>query len=170
MYGCMEGLPRTNSLDLATLFESQVGAVFGFTLARCGSRDIAEDLTAETFAAASRHFDAGRGAEVTPGWLFTVARRRLIDHWRAGESHGNKLRRLADVQRVSEPPDTDPDGRVDVALASLPERQRAALSLRYLDDFSTSEVAAALEVSYKAAESLLARARRSFERAYEEGA
>ena len=47
------------------------------------------------------------------------------------------------------------------ALDSLPLRQRAVLCLRYLDDWSTAEIAEALELSIPAVESLLARARRS---------
>ena len=40
--------------------------------------------------------------------------------------------------------------------------------LRCLEEFSVSEVADALEIPYRAAESLLARVRRSFARSYEE--
>jgi RNA polymerase sigma factor (sigma-70 family) len=54
------------------------------------------------------------------------------------------------------------------ALRSLPERQRLALSLRYLDEHSVAEVAEALGTTYRAAESVLARARSSFATAYRE--
>ncbi|MEM8745746.1 MAG: sigma factor-like helix-turn-helix DNA-binding protein, partial [Actinomycetota bacterium] len=52
------------------------------------------------------------------------------------------------------------------ALASLPERQRAAVVLRYVEEYSVSEVAEALDVGYEAAESLLARGRRGFVEAH----
>ena len=142
--------------------------VFGFLLARCGSRTVAEDLTGETFLHASRRFASGRGAEVTPAWLVTVARRRLIDHWRSTSAHDRRVLRLAHEPVPAEAPASDPDGRVDRALGSLPDRQRAVLVLRYLDEFSVSEVADALDLSYKATESLLSRARRAFGVALEE--
>jgi RNA polymerase sigma-70 factor (ECF subfamily) len=44
--------------------------------------------------------------------------------------------------------------------------QRAALVLRHLDGYSVPEVAAALGRSVEATESLLARGRRHFRRAY----
>jgi RNA polymerase sigma-70 factor (ECF subfamily) len=152
--------------ELEMLYEREVATVHGFLVARCGSRTLAEDLTAEVFINAATRFSEGRGHEVSTGWLITAARRRLIDHWRRNDTQ----RRGLDVLRRERAPigETEEDGRVLSALDSLAPRQRAALVLRYLDDHSVSEVADALEVDYRAAESLLARGRRSFERAYEE--
>ena len=149
------------------MFESHVSPVFGFLLSRCGSRAVAEDLTAETFLAASNHFANGKGSEVSVAWLHTVARRRLVDHWRKVGAQNRRFKKLASELRVVELVPDLPDEEIDRALESLPDRRRAALVLRYMDDFSTSEVARSLGVSYKAAESLLSRARRSFAEAYQ---
>ncbi len=155
--------------QLEALYTSQLEAVYGFVLARCGSAHLAEDITTETFINAADRFVQSRGNEVTPGWLITVARRRLIDHWRRKASLASRVERLeADLRQFSHsdlPPDSD--GRAMAALHSVSERQRAALTLRYLDEYSVSEVADALEISYQAAESLLARGRASFARSYE---
>lgn len=166
MNEAMRTLRAVGSLNLTSIFEAEVTAIFGFFVVRCGSRSVAEDLTAETFTDASRQFAKGRGHEVTPAWLRTVARRRLIDHWRSLGSYQRRVDALT-RERHDTAPDSDPDGRIDEALNSLSERQRAVLVLRYLDDFSTSEVAEVIGVSYKATESLLARARASFAQAYE---
>lgn len=133
--------------------------MFGFLLLRCGSRAVAEDLTGETFLAASRRFAEGRGDDVTAAWLLTVARRRLIDHWRTVASHRRRVERLAREPIPATAPPADPDGRIESALGALPERQRAVIVLRYLDEFSVSEIADALQISYKATESLLSRGR-----------
>ena len=61
------------------------------------------------------------------------------------------------------------DLRVLAALECLSERQRAALTMRHLDEKSVSEIADVLGTTYEATESLLARARRAFRTAYEEG-
>ena len=151
---------------LADVFEGEVASVFGFLLTRCGSRPVAEDLTSLTFLAASERFAAGRGAEVTGGWLRTVAARRLVDHWRTQGADSRRFERLRSVARPHADPPAEPNDDVLTALDSLPDRQRAALVLRYLDDFSNAEIADALELSYKAVESLLARARASFRAAY----
>ncbi len=153
---------------LTEVFETEVEGVFGFLLRRCGNRSTAEDLTAETFADASSRFSSGRCIEVTPGWLRTVAHRRLIDHWRRGETAQRKLRSLTVLSAASSPPPEDSDDCIDRALATLPTNQRAVLTLRYIDDLSVSEVADALQLSYKATESLLSRARQSFAASYGE--
>lgn len=56
-------------------------------------------------------------------------------------------------------------GRVDAALKSLPERQRMALTLFHFEGMSQNEVAAAMDISAEAVESLLARARRALKAA-----
>lgn len=164
----VNGAGAPAGLDLTALFGAEAESIFGYLLLRCGSRAVAEDLASETFLAASRLFASGRGIEVTPAWLQTVAHRRLVDHWRSSSATRRRRQRLVAERRPEEVPAHDPDGRVDRALASMADRQRAVLVLRYLDDYSVSEVSEALDVSYKATESLLSRARASFATAYEE--
>lgn len=155
---------------LVAMFDEHFDAVFGFCVVRCSSRVLAEEVSADVFADAVRHVRANPDAELTLGWLMTVARRRIIDHWRRSERHRRRLERVAREPDPLLPDEFEvgpiDDDRVLAALASLPERQRAALTARYIDEWSVTEVADALDVSYKAMESLLARARRSFAAAY----
>jgi RNA polymerase sigma-70 factor (ECF subfamily) len=153
--------------DLAALFDSTFDNVYRFVLSRSASEHVAEDVAAETFAEAARSFGEGRGDEVTIGWLITVARRRLIDHWRREHRHEQRAKRWLQSTIETDGAAHAPDFDVIRALRRIPERQRAALTLRYLDDLSVAEVADALECSYEAVESLLARARRSFAASYE---
>ena len=60
------------------------------------------------------------------------------------------------------------DHDIEEALGSLPTSQRSVVVLRYLDDWSVSEIAEGLDITYRAVESLLARARRSLRAALEE--
>ncbi len=105
---------------------------------------------------------------MTTAWLITAAKRRLIDHWRSAERERRRLERVR-LERPRHSHVTDSNSeRVLRALESLPDRQRLALTLRYLDEHSVTEVADTLEVNYTTAESLLARARRSFAQAFRE--
>ena len=161
-----------NRQHLAHLFDTEFDAIYRFCLARTGDCAAADDAASETFMAAARVFAAGRGHEVDRPWLFVVAKNRMVDRWRSLERQQRRFLRLAQ-QRQPNGQDLDPLAASAVAdqvlatLGSLPERQRGALTLRYLDEHSVSEVADQLDVTYQAAESLLARARRSFTAAWE---
>lgn len=161
--------------QLVALFEAEFNAVYQFVLARCGDRSIADDVAADTFVDAANFLAGGAEESIGRPWLFVVARRRLIDHWRKAERERNRLSRLLELdpaQRLAGREDEHHDGNdgdaVIEALRSLPERQRAAIALRYLDDYSVTEIAEAMEIEYRAAESLLARGRRSFINAWEQ--
>ena len=121
---------------------------------------LVDDIIASTCECAMRAQQRGSIEEVTPGWLQVVARRRLIDHWRAQAGQQGRAERLAsEVCLVVEPHDPDADA-LPAWVDELPERQRRALVLRYVDGHSVAEVARRLESSYGATESLLARSRR----------
>ena len=161
--------------QLVALFDNEFDAVFQFVLARCGDRSVADDVAADTFLAAANALSSGSEESIGRPWLFVVARRRLIDHWRKSERERNRLMRLLELDpyrnELGRADDRRSDGSADAvieALKSLPERQRAAIALRYLDDYSVTEIAEAMEIEYRAAESLLARGRRSFINAWEQ--
>jgi RNA polymerase sigma-70 factor (ECF subfamily) len=157
---------------LERLFDAHSDEVFRFVVARSGSHAVAEDVTGEVFLAAARRI-RDHGDDIDVRWLIGVARNRLIDTWRSRERDRRRLARAsADPSNRDDhtdiPPSMHQDERTLRALRSLPDRQRAAVVLRYLDELSVSEVADRLDMPYGTAESLLARGRRSFKQAYEE--
>src|SRR5205823_10395395 len=74
--------PAVVGARLLALYDHALPQVYGYLLARCGQRAVAEDLTAETFLAAVDAVRAGPGAPVSTAWLVGVARHKLSDHWR----------------------------------------------------------------------------------------
>jgi RNA polymerase sigma factor (sigma-70 family) len=146
---------------LAALFEANFDDLYRYCLARTASRSAAEEIASDAFLAAARTVATGRG-HVDRAWLFVVARNRIVDGWRTAERQRRRLTQLV-AQRRGADDDSEHlgDDVIDV-LRRLPERQRAALALRYLDGCTVGEVACELEIEYTAAESLLARGRRSF--------
>lgn len=100
-------------------------------------------------------------------WLYRVASNLCTDRLR---KHSGK-RRMSDIDSVAEPMDEAPsvetrmigDDRAQAlqsALQTLPERQRQAVSLRFLQELSNPEVAEVMDVSVDAVESLLSRGKR----------
>lgn len=155
---------------LDQLFVESFDAVYRFCRSRCGSVSLAEDAAAETFADAARVMARDPNVVIDAAWLFTVARRRVIDGWRREERERRRAERVA--TQITNEPDNDAAGPdtalMQQALGRLPERQRAAVILRYVDGCGVDEISRILEISYEAAASLLARSRRALLAAYEE--
>lgn len=154
--------------DLLAVLDAELANLFAFILRRCGDRALAEDLASDVIVRAVRESKRA-GAVITPAWLTTVARNRLVDHWRSAASESRRLRLAWSTPESDEWTDDgarlDPEAVHEVMRTLSPDHQ-AVLSLRYLDDLSVPEAAAALGRSVHATESLLVRARRAFRRSY----
>ncbi|WP_344690880.1 sigma-70 family RNA polymerase sigma factor [Blastococcus jejuensis] len=153
---------------LLSLYDRALPEVYGYLLARCGQRALAEDLTAETFLAAVRA-EADGGGPTSVGWLIGTARHKLVDHWRRREREQRSLRLLdGGADDAEDPWDARLDAlRAQQVLERLTPAQRAALTLRYLDDLPVPRVAALLGRTVHATEALLVRSRIAFRRRYE---
>jgi len=156
-----------------SFYEEALPRVYGYFLHRTGgSVPVAEDLTQETFLAAVSELKKGRNVEAPIPWIYGIARHKLIHHYRRQERVEQPF---ADEQVLPDDTPFDESGALArehavAALAAVPASQRAALVLRHLDGFSVPEIAEALDKSVEAVESLLARGRVTFKRAYSEAA
>ncbi len=152
--------------DVAAFYDRSVREVYRyFHRATAGDRRLTEDLTQETFMACVRAAREGVTDATTMPWLMGVARHKLIDHYRRRTREERKLSLV-----WSSRPDDHTSTTFDVtddealtALASLSDQHRLVLVLRYVDDLTVSEVAAAIGRSVRATESLIVRARHALE-------
>lgn len=124
-----------------------------------GDRSRAEDLVQEVYVLLLRQAQAGRIIEVGLGWLTVAARHRFLDSVRSAGREQRRLR-LAWSRPVADDPQRAAGAFDELAQLGLTDRDRAALTLRYVDDLTVHAVAAELGLSVAATESLLARARR----------
>ena len=165
----MSAVPA-GAVGFLDLYDEAVPQVFGYLMKRVGDRSVAEDLTSETFMAGVAALQRGT-ADLSVGWFVTVARNKLVDHWRRRERELRSLRLAYDEgDAVVEPWDVE----LDVVLAHevldrLAPQQRLALTLRYLDGLPVVQVAHVLGRTLHATEALLVRSRAAFRRVYEEG-
>lgn len=163
------GTAETAADDLLSLYDDALPHVYGYLLSRCGGNvAVAEDLTTQTFLAAVQAERAGRAVPSTK-WLLAVARNKLVDHWRRQAREERGLRTVAaDQTGFHDPWDAELDVlRAHTVLDRLSAHHRMVLTLRYLDDLPVPEVAALIDRTVHATESLLVRARAAFRRAYE---
>jgi len=150
---------------LLLLYDSALPEVYGYLVARCGDRALAEDLTSDTFLAAVA---APAGVPRTTGWLIGIARHKLADHWRWKARQDRLLESVAGGVDDEDPWETPLDVlQARTVLEKLSSSHRAALTLRYLDGCSVPETAELLDRTVHATEALLVRARRAFRHDYE---
>lgn len=128
----------------------------------------AEDMVQEVFVRLWQHaaqWQAGRAQLAT--WLHRVTVNRCLNHLQRVRSRTVALDDEA-LAATAAPDSVEDDASaaerqrlVRAAVAQLPARQRAAVALLYTAGASVAEASAALDLSVKATESLLVRARRS---------
>jgi RNA polymerase sigma factor (sigma-70 family) len=124
--------------------------VLSVFLRRCGSADLAADLTAETFAralAGRRAFDPSRGEP--RGWLYGIARHVLADSLARGRVEDSARRELR-LERLAL--DDEAISRIEelagnAALDGLPQDQQTAVRGRVLHEAEYEELARALRCS-----------------------
>lgn len=123
-----------------------------------GDLGIAEELAQEALLRASQRWRVVAQLESPGGWTHRVAM-NLANSWfrRRGAERRAKAR-LGPVADVHHDPDAADRAAVRTAVASLPEKQRTALVLRYYLDLPVAEVAAQIGTSDAAVRALTKRA------------
>jgi RNA polymerase sigma-70 factor, ECF subfamily len=125
----------------------------------------AEDLRQETLLAAVAGIAGYRGEVPLFAWLSGIARHKASDARRRRRRHV-ALDEAGDASAEPSPEAsvfvTERNAQVVDTLWSLPRDYRIALIARYAEEESVESVAARLGRSYKAAESVLSRARQAF--------
>jgi len=129
-------------------------AVHRFLVARVGPEG-ADDCFQETMIAALRGWDGLRDRSAVRSWLFAIAASKAADSHRAAARAPVPD---GEVEPEAGPAD-DPvfervsaaDDPVWAAVRSLPEKQAAAVALRFRGDLTHREVGAALGISEEAA-------------------
>jgi RNA polymerase sigma-70 factor (ECF subfamily) len=158
-----ETVPAADSASL--LYERYYDRILGYCLYQLGSREEAEDAAQTTFMWAFRGLRRGVIPRAEASWLFTIAQNACRARHR---SRGRRRERevlsdpviLADMSPAHAADSDDLMGLED-ALARMPELQRRAILLREWRGLSYREIAAELELSGAAVETLIFRARRS---------
>ena len=140
-------------------YRATFGDVYRYSAMLCGrDRASAEDLVSDVYLTVLGAARRGALTDVSVGYLTTAARHRFVDRLRSLQREERRL------QLVSSSPEEEDFTPMPAQLAELPERERAILVLRYVDDLPMASAAEELGISTHAAESLAARALRRLRR------
>ena len=161
----VEGTLAPEAEATRALYEQYANQVFRYCLHQLGSREEAEDAVQSTFLNAFRGIKRGVVPELEAAWLFKIAHNVCLSRRRSTWRRG-RIESPADFEVIEElapAPVRRGDeliGLQDV-LERMPETQRRAILLREWQGLSYREIAAELELSQGAVETLIFRARRS---------
>ena len=131
-----------------------------------GDEQVALDAVHDGFVRAVRYRSRLRDTESAPGWVCRIvlneAKRRTAVEGRYVPAPAEMAEESASMNGHSEP------GAVATALASLPERQRLALFLRYYADLDYAGIAEALGIARGTVSATLHAARANLQTKLEE--
>jgi RNA polymerase sigma-70 factor (ECF subfamily) len=153
--------------------------IFRYSFMMCGHREDAEEVSQETLLKVFENFDQLREPDRVKAWVFRIAKNACLMKRRksvfapsqelsldqflpsSDEDGGHRKLQIADW---SELPDTqvlraELRDVLSRAIAGLPEIYRGVILLRDVEELSTEETAAALDVSLEVVKTRLHRAR-----------
>ncbi|WP_433214104.1 sigma-70 family RNA polymerase sigma factor [Dactylosporangium sp. CS-047395] len=162
------------------LYDRYFDTVFRFVYFRVGNRQLAEDLTADTFLRALKRIGSftWQGRDLG-AWLVTIARNLVADHFKSGRyrlevTTGDVL----DADRPDRGPEGSPEAavidhitNVDLlkAVKQLNPEQQECIVLRFLHGFSVAETAQTMNKNEGAIKALQYRAVRALARLLPDG-
>ena len=157
------------------IYDRYIDVIFRFIYFRVGNRQLAEDLTSETFLRALTRIGSftWQGRDLG-AWLVTIARNLVADHFKSGRYRLEVTTDdVLDTDREDRGPEGSPEAAVvayttNVALLGAVKRlnpeQQECIVLRFLQGFSVAETAQAMGKNEGAIKALQYRAVRALAR------
>jgi len=138
---------RTDPAAFAPLYRTHHGPLFGYILLRVGGRrELAEDITSETFVRALRGLPGvRRTANPFAAWLYAIARNVLVDHYKRASTRFEQL--VDETPEVHIPGQRCATDAVDAAvtlrgcLAGMSAADQAVLAAQFVHGLSWAEIA-----------------------------
>jgi RNA polymerase sigma factor (sigma-70 family) len=151
--------------DWEAVYRDNIDRLYRLMYARVGNRPDAEDLTSEVFRTALGPLRLASSKGEVRSYLLTTAQTVLASHWRrtlglpiTSIDPESDLASLAEPSKAEDP--SDAPQRAGKILATLPDRYRRILELRFLEACTIKEAAQAMNVSVSNAKVLQHRALR----------
>ena len=144
------------------LFRAHRGLVYGYLLRRTGDSELACDLLQETFVKAARSIIGWSGGSAE-GWLLSIARSVMADHWRSRRHAMMPLpgdQELFALGLAALP--CDDRVAIEDVLDRLPPRAGRLLRAAYMEGFSAAELSVMSNMKESAMRMALKRAREAF--------
>jgi RNA polymerase sigma-70 factor (ECF subfamily) len=152
----------------ARLYDAYLQPVYRYVHFRVADDPTAEDLTSQVFLKAWEHLERFKAQGPFLAWLYTIARNQVIDHYRT-RRQSVSLDQVAALPARQAGVDEQVAAHFDErelrqALQFLTEDQRQVLSLRFIAELTTDEIAQMLHKRPGAVRALQMRALQALEK------
>jgi RNA polymerase sigma-70 factor (ECF subfamily) len=158
MTGLVQRMKTGDEQAFRELYDSLNMVMYNFTKTFVKDRDVARDITVETFAKAWKLKGNFTSLGDLKAFLFVTNRNRAYDYLRYGIHYGHKKEIFQDLQETSPayPGDTDILAaiieselleQIYLEMEQLPMQRRKVLSMYFVEDLTTEEIASRLNVS-----------------------
>lgn len=130
------------------MYEGFHDEIFRFSLSKTRNRDLALDITQETFIKTWDYLRAGKTIDMARAFLYKTARNLIIDQARKKQTLSlDAILDTGIAPDIAEPTGKAPGSHLDIAqsiekLKELPEQHYEILVLRFIQELTLAEIAA----------------------------
>lgn len=160
---CLRAIAAGDRSAFASIVERWQARLINFFYRSVGNRADAEDLAQETFLELYRAAGRYQARGTFNAYIFTVARRRLIDSYRKSSRRPLDFIDPTDFVMQQQAEESNHTREIEEAfhraLATLPDNQRDAILMLQQQGLSYDEIAEALGASLSAVKTWIHRAR-----------
>ena len=156
------------------LFQRYQLPLYAYVFELIRSEQTALDVVQETFISAARNLGGLRDDDRFGSWLFSIAHRKCVDHWRKS---GREEPLEPEVAEALPDPESDPsellirreqEAEFMNLIEQLPPPQRSVLLLHFVEDFSLEQIASITGTQLGTVKSRLHYAKRALRKLMEE--
>lgn len=136
--------------SFAQLYDTYITRVYRFVYFKVSNREEAEDITSDVFLKAWHYITDPTKKDVDSfsGLVYRIARTTIIDHYRSTAKRqtstldGIDIPDTASIEALHNKADA---AQIMVALRSLKQEYQEVILLKYIEQYSTAEIAKILE-------------------------
>lgn len=151
------------------LFDRHHLTVFRYLRRVTGDKELAEDLTQETFVRVIRGLETYDPRDRDLAWLLRIAKRLLMDHQRGARRRPSSLHPVPDVYGQADKTSRLESMDLNEALAGLNELDRETFLLREAGGLCYEEISSLLGITRDAVRNRIHRARKALREALTRG-
>lgn len=146
---------QADPAKFSAIYEHYQPHLFRFVSAKVNSKEIAEDLTSQTFEKALKniHSFQWEGNSLS-SWLYQIAKRLIIDYYRATARHSAVVTDAVDITTTSDNSSLEHQVESEVnqdllqkLIEKLPEKERKVMYLKFYNGYTNKLIAEITELS-----------------------